>query len=169
MEHLLKLRCSRICTIIGISLNAHAMLYDYYVHKNTNPNHLFQTFAGAVQFKKEAGLSSLRYHFLVAGGILVAIGCLLLVIKCACFRIPLPDEFDENDDDFPLSPQIGEKHQNGNSPNVLDIDIDINNDHNHQREKNGSSPIPMATLTPIKISDDNGQNGKNGKTSPAGT
>ncbi|TRY68780.1 hypothetical protein TCAL_15101 [Tigriopus californicus] len=45
---------------------------------------------GAVQFKKEAGLSYLRYHFLVVGAMLLIIGVFLLVIKCVWFRIPYP-------------------------------------------------------------------------------
>lgn len=98
---------------------------------------------GAVQFKKEAGLSSLRYHFLVIGGILVAVGFLLLVVKCACFRIPLPDQdFDDElmqqQEEF-HSPH-GEKKQN-KSPNGTtnnqqqDATTNLdNNDHNHTRE-----------------------------------
>lgn len=77
---------------------------------------------GAVQFKKEAGLSSLRYHFLVVGGCLVTLGFFLLVVKCACFRVPLPEDFDD-EDDF-LSPH-GEKK---NSPFAA---TEENNDHNH--------------------------------------
>ena len=53
---------------------------------------------GAVQFKREAGLSYLRYHFLVAGAVLVLVGIVLLVIKCACFRTPLPDDDDYEED-----------------------------------------------------------------------
>ena len=129
---------------------------------------VFDLFAGAVQFKKEAGLSYLRYHFLVAGGIFVCIGLLVLVVKCACFRTPIPDDdYEGCEDDFPLSP-YGEKPQNGSSPNVLDPTDD---DHNHQREKSTpSKPIPMTTLTPLKNNavDDHDESA-NGKSSPAGT
>ena len=59
---------------------------------------------GAVQFKDEAGLSNLKYHFLVAGSVLIAIGVLLLVVKCACFRIPLPNEDEEMMEDFGAKP-----------------------------------------------------------------
>lgn len=93
---------------------------------------------GAVQFKKEAGLSSLRYHFLVIGGILVAFGLLLLVVKCACFRVPLPEDFDDEMDEF-HSPH-GEKKINNKSPNGTTTNQDAtnldNNDHNHTREHN---------------------------------
>jgi hypothetical protein len=44
---------------------------------------------GAVQFKKEAGLSELRYHFLVLGSLLVTVGLVLLVVKCVWFRVPV--------------------------------------------------------------------------------
>ena len=81
---------------------------------------------GAVQFKKEAGLSNLRYDFLVAGGILVAIGCLLLVVKCACFCIPVPDEYEDENEDF----LNGDPKAKNSSPNE---------DHNHVRE---STPEP---------------------------
>ena len=85
---------------------------------------------GAVQFKKEAGLSNLRYHFLVAGGILVAIGCLLLVIKCACFCIPIPDEYEDENEDFLNQ---GEKKNETK-----------NEDHNHVRESNSPEPTKLS-------------------------
>ena len=47
------------------------------------------------------------------------VGFLLLVVKCACFRHPLPDEYSDDIDDF-LSPQ-GEK-KNG-SPKITVTDI----------------------------------------------
>ena len=86
---------------------------------------------GAVQFKKEAGLSNFRYHFLVVGGLLVAVGFLLLVVKCACFRIPLPEEY-EDDDDF-LNP-LGDQKQNGGTKNGASPTHQEHNDHNHHRE-----------------------------------
>lgn len=64
---------------------------------------------GAVQFKKEAGLSYYRYHFLITGAVLVVIGILLLVVKCACFRIPLPDEDLEEMDDLGHIKEAAEK------------------------------------------------------------
>ena len=36
---------------------------------------------GIVQFKKEAGFSNFRYHFLVAGGILISIGNSVLTFQ----------------------------------------------------------------------------------------
>ena len=89
---------------------------------------------GAVQFKKEAGLSNLRYHFLVAGGILVAIGCLLLVVKCACFCIPIPDEYEDENEDFLNPTPAGEKKAAGTKSSP-------NEDHNHVRDSS-ASPEP---------------------------
>lgn len=58
------------------------------------------TVVGAVQFKHDAGLTYLRYHFLFVGAILMTVGIVLLVVKCIWFRIPYPiiayiDEDDE--------------------------------------------------------------------------
>jgi hypothetical protein len=88
---------------------------------------------GAVQFKKEAGLSYLRFHFVVTGAILIGVGLLLLVIKCACFRIALPEEYDD-DDDFlsPAEKKLNNGDQN-NSPNHVQ-EHQKPGDHNHHRE-----------------------------------
>ena len=90
---------------------------------------------GAVQFKKEAGLSNLRYHFLVAGGILVVLGLVLLVVKCVFFRVPLPDDY-EDDDDF-LSPHGEKKNGNGthNDYSPTCLELEEHNDHNHLRQE----------------------------------
>ena len=68
---------------------------------------------------------------------MVAIGLLLLVVKCACFRNPLPDEYSDDIDDF-LSPH-GEK-KNG-SPNAVNEVHDENKDHNHHRQSRDSCGI----------------------------
>jgi len=44
---------------------------------------------GAVQFKQDAGMGELRYHFLAAGALLVVCGLGLLVVKCIWFRVPV--------------------------------------------------------------------------------
>ncbi len=57
---------------------------------------------GAVQFKQEAGLGYLRFHFLVAGAVLVIVGVALVAVKCAWFRVPIEvrkEECEEDDDD----------------------------------------------------------------------
>ena len=94
---------------------------------------------GAVQFKKEAGLSNLRYHFLVAGGILVAVGCLLLVIKCACFCIPIPDsEYEDENEDFLNN---GEGHK---AATTTGKNSSPNEDHNHVREESTPEPPKLS-------------------------
>ena len=47
---------------------------------------------GAVQYKKEAGLFSYRHSIIIAGVILIAVGIILLIIKCICFRVPILEE-----------------------------------------------------------------------------
>ena len=47
------------------------------------------TIPGVVQFKREAGLGHLKHQFLAAGAILLAVGLVLIVVKCACFRTPI--------------------------------------------------------------------------------
>lgn len=56
---------------------------------------------GAVQFKHEAGLWDLRYHFMFVGALLLTVGVVLLVVKCLWFRIPIPilDIIEEEEDE----------------------------------------------------------------------
>ena len=63
------------------------------------------------QFKEEAGLANLKYHFLVAGVLLILFGLLLLCVKCVWFRKPLPF-VDEDDDVPPPPPSISAKQNN---------------------------------------------------------
>ena len=61
---------------------------------------------GAVQFKHEAGLWDLRYHFMFVGALLLTVGIVLLIVKCLWFRIPIPimdliEEEDEEDNKDP--------------------------------------------------------------------
>ena len=55
---------------------------------------------GAVQYKKEAGLFSYRHSIIIAGVILIAVGIILLIIKCICFRVPILEEYDDDQDEF---------------------------------------------------------------------
>lgn len=99
---------------------------------------------GAVQFKKEAGLSYLRYHFLVAGAILVGVGVLLLIIKCACFRVPLPDEDDMYEDEF-LSP-VGGADKKINGDHHHGSKTHANNSSKHGSPKHGATEEELKAL-----------------------
>ena len=55
---------------------------------------------GAVQYKKEAGLFTYRHSIIIAGVILIAVGIILLIIKCICFRVPILEEYDDDQDEF---------------------------------------------------------------------
>ena len=118
------------------------------------------------QFKKDAGLTGFRYHFLWTGGSLVAVGFLLLVVKCACFRNPLPDEYADDIDDF-LSPH-GEKKNGSDVPNAVKEVNEEHKDHNHHREPTESEPMqPSVAAAAIAAAAAATENTTNNKLSPS--
>ena len=102
---------------------------------------------GGVQFKDEAGLSNLKYHFLIAGGVLIILGIVLLVVKCACFRKPIPNEDEEMMEDFGHTKTVGEKEQP-----VKDLKSPNNSDSTPPQPPHLSVTITPASLTSVTSS-----------------
>ena len=96
----------------------------------------------------------------------MAVGFLLLVVKCACFRNPLPDEYSDDIDDF-LSPH-GEKKQNGSEvPNAVKEVNETHKDHNHHREEPTESEPMQPSVAAAAIAAAAAKESTNNKLSPS--
>ena len=89
---------------------------------------------GAVQFKEEAGLAQLRYHFVVAGLVLLLLGSGLAVVKWVWFRTAYPVYYGDLDEATMLGAL--KKSENGSPKNGEAK----KSPHLDQTPKNGGSP-----------------------------
>ena len=77
---------------------------------------------GAVQFKEEAGLADLKFHFLIIGLILIILGAGLAVIKWVWFRVAYPVYYGDIEDAAMLTalkkPAKKERHNEDEDQNA---------------------------------------------------